>query len=224
MQVIGGLILLAVGYYCMAHVQTIGLFAILIALVTIVSGTYFLFNAIFIWLVLLLKRTSWATKGLNTFTLSQLQFRIRNYTKMLSVVSILFALALGAITVGIGFHRQIDLMANVNSPYTMAIPDATTVTQKRVDQLKLATKATYQQKETKTTVYYNAAELKTTPLQRVTTTLAELQKQHRSNVTVHYGTMSTTQLQKNQWTWNCFSRALSRRRSRKWFQRHSLRA
>ncbi|KRM77002.1 FtsX-like permease family protein [Secundilactobacillus collinoides] len=196
-QVIGGLILLAVGYYCMAHVQTIGLFAILIALVTIVSGTYFLFNAIFIWLVLLLKRTSWATKGLNTFTLSQLQFRIRNYTKMLSVVSILFALALGAITVGIGFHRQIDLMANVNSPYTMAIPDATTVTQKRVDQLKLATKATYQQKETKTTVYYNAAELKTTPLQRVTTTLAELQKQHRSNVTVHYGTMSTTQLQKN---------------------------
>lgn len=196
-QVIGGLILLAVGYYCMAHVQTIGLFAILIALVTIVSGTYFLFNAIFIWLVLLLKRTSWATKGLNTFTLSQLQFRIRNYTKMLSVVSILFALALGAITVGIGFHRQIDLMANVNSPYTMAIPDATTVTQKRVDLLKLATKATYQQKETKTTVYYNAAELKTTPLQRVTTTLAELQKQHRSNVTVHYGTMSATRLQKN---------------------------
>lgn len=196
-QVIGGLILLAVGYYCMAHVQTIGLFAILIALVTIVSGTYFLFNAIFIWLVLLLKRTSWATKGLNTFTLSQLQFRIRNYTKMLSVVSILFALALGAITVGIGFHRQIDLMANVNSPYTMAIPDAKTVTQKRVDQLKLATKATYQQKETKTTVYYNAAELKTTPLQRVTTTLAELQKQHRSNVTVHYGTMSATRLQKN---------------------------
>ncbi len=196
-QVIGGLILLAIGYYCMAHVQTIGLFAILIALITIVSGTYFLFNAIFIWLVLLLKRTSWATKGLNTFTLSQLQFRIRNYTKMLSVVSILFALALGAITVGIGFHRQIDLMANVNSPYTMAIPDAKKVTQKRVDQLKLATRATYQQKETKTTVYYNANELKTTPLQRVTTTLAELQKQHRSNVTVHYGTMSATQLQKN---------------------------
>lgn len=196
-QVIGGLILLAIGYYCMAHVQTIGLFAILIALITIVSGTYFLFNAIFIWLVLLLKRTSWATKGLNTFTLSQLQFRIRNYTKMLSVVSILFALALGAITVGIGFHRQIDLMANVNSPYTMAIPDAKKATQKRVDQLKLATRATYQQKETKATVYYNATELKTTPLQRVTTTLAELQKQHRSNVTVHYGTMSATQLQKN---------------------------
>lgn len=196
-QVIVGLVLLAVGYYCMAHVQTIGLIGIFIALVTIVAGTYFLFNAVFIWLVLLLKWTSWANRGLNTFTLSQLQFRIRNYTKMLSIVSILFALALGAITVGIGFHRQIDLMANVNSPYTMAIPDPKPVTQSRVDRLHLATKAVYQQKQTRTTVYYNAAELKAHPVQRVTTTLAEMQKQHRSHVAVRYGTVSVDQLKNN---------------------------
>jgi hypothetical protein len=49
--------------------------------VTIVLGTYLLFNAIFVWLMVALKRLPFAQRGLNGFTLSQLSFRIRNYTK-----------------------------------------------------------------------------------------------------------------------------------------------
>jgi putative ABC transport system permease protein len=164
-QVIVGLGLLAVGYYAMSHLKTLQLMAIPLALVTIVLGTYFLFNAIFVWLVVLLKRTSWATKGLGNFTLAQLSFRIRNYTKILSIVSILFALALGAITVGIGMNRQVYMMANANSAYTAAFVDPSAKTQQSIDQLSLKTKAKYDQKETKTTVYYNAEQLKQTPLQ-----------------------------------------------------------
>lgn len=164
-QVIVGLGLLAVGYYAMSHLKTLQLMAIPLALVTIVLGTYFLFNAIFVCLVVLLKRTSWATKGLGNFTLAQLSFRIRNYTKILSIVSILFALALGAITVGIGMNRQVYMMANANSAYTAAFVDPSAKTQQSIDQLNLKTKAKYDQKETKTTVYYNAEQLKQTPLQ-----------------------------------------------------------
>lgn len=164
-QVIVGLGLLAVGYYAMSHLKTLQLMAIPLALVTIVLGTYFLFNAIFVCLVVLLKRTSWATKGLGNFTLAQLSFRIRNYTKILSIVSILFALALGAITVGIGMNRQVYMMANANSAYTAAFVDPSAKTQQSIDQLNLKTKAKYDQKETKTTVYYNAEQLKQAPLQ-----------------------------------------------------------
>lgn len=165
LQVIVGVGLLTVGYYAMSHLKTLQLLAIPLALVTIVLGTYFLFNAIFVWLVVLMKRTSWATKGLGNFTLAQLSFRIRNYTKILSIVSILFALALGAITVGIGMNRQVYTMANGASAYTAAFVDPSAKVQQQINRLSLAKKAQYDQKETKTAVYYNAAQLKQTPLQ-----------------------------------------------------------
>lgn len=165
LQVVFGLGFLVVGYYAMSHIKQLNLAAIPIALVTIVLGTYFLFNAIFVWLVVLLKRTNWATRGLGNFTLSQLSFRIRNYTKILSIVSILFALALGAITVGIGFNRQIETMATANSAYSAALVDPSTKTNHLINKLNLTTKATYSQKETKSTVYYNAGEFGQHPFQ-----------------------------------------------------------
>lgn len=102
-QIVLGLVLLAIGYYSMANIAVFQLMAIPITLVTIVAGTYFLFNSVFVALISLMKRNKkFAAEQLHTFTLSQLSFRIRDYTRILSVVSILFALALGAITVGLG--------------------------------------------------------------------------------------------------------------------------
>lgn len=164
-QVVVGLGLLFVGYYAMANLKLLNLLAIPIALVTIVLGTYFLFNAIFVWLVVLLKRSAWATRGLGNFTLSQLSFRIRNYTKILSIVSILFALALGAITVGIGFQRQILSMANASSAYTAVLTNPTDNVKKQIGKLDLSTTAMYDQKETAHYVYYNEEQLRQQPVQ-----------------------------------------------------------
>ncbi|KLD58429.1 hypothetical protein WP50_26210 [Lactiplantibacillus plantarum] len=111
-EIVVGVISIAIGYWSMANLKILQLMGIGIALVTIVLGTYLLFNAIFVWLMVALKRFSFAQRGLNGFTLSQLSFRIRNYTKMLSIVAMLFALALGAITVGMGFHSQIPSMVS----------------------------------------------------------------------------------------------------------------
>lgn len=54
-QIVLGLLFLAVGYYMMIKVATFQIMGLVVALVTIVLGTYFLFNALFGWLITLLK-------------------------------------------------------------------------------------------------------------------------------------------------------------------------
>lgn len=165
LQVIVGVLLLMTGYYAMSHIEKFALSTIPIGLVTVVLGTYFLFNAIFVWLILLFKRSDWANHGLRSFTLSQLSFRIHNYTKILSVVSILIALSLGAITVGIGLQRQVTALSTASNAYTMAIKNPSHKTSQLINELNLDTKVTYQQKETNQVIYYRADQLKKQPLQ-----------------------------------------------------------
>lgn len=166
-QIVLGLGLLAFGYYVMKHFVDFQLASIPIALVTIVFGSYFLFNAVFVWLVVLLKKTRWAQQGINNFTLSQLSFRIRNYTKILATVSILFALALGAITVGMGFGNEADLFTQGSSGYTMALKNPSQAVKKQTNDLKLARKSSYSFKATKKVVYYQKDEFDRQPLQDV---------------------------------------------------------
>lgn len=166
-QVVLGVGLLAIGYYAMQQLKTWQLLAIPIALVTIVLGSFFLFNAVFSWLVLLLKKTKWGQSGLNNFTLSQLSFRIRNYTKILATVSILFALALGAITVGMGFGKETEFLSQGTSGYTMALENPQQAIKKQVAALKTAKKASYSFKQVKKTAYYSKDEFNKIPLQDV---------------------------------------------------------
>lgn len=92
------------------------------------------------------QRSSLSTKGLNSFTLAQLKFRIRDYTKILSVVSLLFALALGAITVGTGFQNMVPKLASGNGYYSVAITNPNDRMNSLVNQIKDKSTITYQQK------------------------------------------------------------------------------
>ncbi|ALO04940.1 ABC transporter permease [Lactiplantibacillus paraplantarum] len=168
-EIVVGVIAIAVGYWSMANLKTLQLMGIGIALVTIVLGTYLLFNAIFVWLMVALKRFSFAQRGLNGFTLSQLSFRIRNYTKMLSIVAMLFALALGAITVGMGFHSQIPSMVNINSAYDMGLVNASKAEKAQIAAMKPKTTATYRFKATKKVVYFQADEFNRQPFATIHT-------------------------------------------------------
>lgn len=101
-QSILGIGLLAVGYWAMDSITTLQLLSVPIAIVTITIGSYLIFRAVILLILNLIKKTNWATKGLNDFTISQIMFRVRDYTKILTITSLLFAMALGAITVGGG--------------------------------------------------------------------------------------------------------------------------
>ena len=81
LQTVLGICSLAVGYYMMSDLMKFQLIGIGIALVTIVLGTYLVFRSVIIALLSLLKKNDTiALKKLNNFTLSQLSFRIREYT------------------------------------------------------------------------------------------------------------------------------------------------
>ncbi|MCI1467100.1 MAG: ABC transporter permease [Lactobacillus sp.] len=104
-----GIVLLAVGYWAMWNYKQLMTNSLWIGLITIVAGTYFTFDSLFSIVIRLLRRNQkFANRRLHSFTLGQLQFRLGAYTRILSVVSLLFALALGAITVGLNFHSLTD--------------------------------------------------------------------------------------------------------------------
>ena len=160
-----GVLFLAIGYWALAAIKTLQVSAIPVALVTITIGTYLLFRATILVIIQGLRRTKWAKKHLNGFLLGQLNFRVYNYTRMLTIVSLLFAMALGAITVGSGYHRQLPMMANSLGTYTVAIHDKNAQEQKLIDQLNVKHQATYTQKRQGKVVYYNTAELKRQPFE-----------------------------------------------------------
>ncbi|WP_341780334.1 FtsX-like permease family protein [Levilactobacillus sp. HBUAS70063] len=160
-----GVLFLAVGYWAMAAITDLEMTAIPLALVTITIGTYLLFRATILVIIQGLKKTRWAKKHLNGFLLGQLNFRVYNYTRMLTIVSLLFAMALGAITVGSGYHRQLPMMANSLGTYTIAVHNKTAQEQRLIDQLNVKHQATYTQKRQGKVVYYNAAELQRQPFE-----------------------------------------------------------
>ncbi|GEO70373.1 FtsX-like permease family protein [Levilactobacillus acidifarinae] len=169
-QFIGGLVgigLLAVGYWAMAAIEHLQMTAIPLALVTITLGTYLLFHAAVLAVIRGLRHTKWAKKHLNGFLMGQLNFRVHDYTRMLTIVSLLFAMALGAITVGSGYHRQMPMTADSLGAYTVAVHDANAHQKHLINQLHVAHQATYTQKVQGKTTYYNAAELKTQPFQQI---------------------------------------------------------
>lgn len=104
-----GIALLATGYWAMMHAAKLGTKTVPIAFFTIVFGSYFTFDSFFTAIIdLLRKNLSFKYRKPHSFTLGQLKFRLSDYTRILSTVSLLFALALGAITVGLNFNNMTE--------------------------------------------------------------------------------------------------------------------
>jgi len=167
-QAVLGLILLAIGYFAMwfaGNNPGFIMMGIPLALVTIVGGTYFTINSfVTAVLVMLKKNTKYSQKGLNNFTLSQLSFRINDYTKILAMVSMMFALALGAITVGLGFNNQIDNVVNGQNYYDVQVTNPNAAQNKRLKSLSIEKKNTYNYKVDGKKIYYRASEFKNQPI------------------------------------------------------------
>lgn len=170
LEIVGGVLLLGSGYLAMAKINTLQLSAIPIALVTITAGTYFLFNGLIVGMIRLLKRTNFANHALHNFTLGQIMFRIQSYTRILTIVSLLFALSLGAISVGTQLHRQVPQMARSVGAYAVVINDANPKQQRQMHQLNGAKQVTYTQKIVGQKVYYSEQEFLKQPFKIAKTT------------------------------------------------------
>lgn len=154
-EIIAGIVLLAIGYWALAHLDILNIKGIFVAIITIVSGSYFVFDSLFLAIVQNLQhRPNFALKKLHSFTLGQLNFRLRDLTKLLAMISIMFALALGAITAGIGFHRDIATITNVCSDYDFILHDPSTRELDQVNNLKLTDTSVYHYKVVSNKVYW----------------------------------------------------------------------
>jgi putative ABC transport system permease protein len=112
------------------------------------------------------RNRTFAAKQLHTFTLSQLSFRIRDYTRILSVVAMLFALALGAITVGMGFTHDIPKLASQSTVYDVTVASPNAATRAEINKLQDVTaKQQYELKSDAKTVYISQTELDAHPLE-----------------------------------------------------------
>ena len=167
-EAIVGVILLGLGYVMMDMLMTLQIFGIAGALVTIVLGTYFVFHSVIVFILSLLKKVdSIALKQLNNFTLSQLSFRMQEYTRILSMVAMLVALALGALTVGLGFRNEIPKMADAVAPYDLVLNNAQKFDQQKVADLQPTSDVKYQFKEDADHIYYVTDEFNQQPIASV---------------------------------------------------------
>ncbi|BDR57083.1 FtsX-like permease family protein [Xylocopilactobacillus apis] len=163
-EVIAGIGLLAIGYWSMFELTKLQLKGLGIAIITIVLGSYFVFDALFLAIIQILRNNDkFRLKGLHIFTLGQLSFRVRDLTRLLAMISILFALALGAITVGLSFHQEADDMTNMTSHYDLVMHDPTTKEQKQIRKLNVTDTSVYRYKVVGNKVYWNADDFNRKP-------------------------------------------------------------
>ena len=166
-EAICGVLLLAVGYYVMTLPTNYIYLLIPTALVTIIVGSFFVFNGVFTAIInYLLNKKSFSYRGINEFTLGQLKFRLQSYTKILTMISILFALALGAITVGLNFGSMKD-ETQKSIYYDATIVSQTPAVKKAEAKLTITNKQTYHYKEKGMHLYFNRAEFEKQPLKEI---------------------------------------------------------
>lgn len=189
LQALLGLVLLSVGYWVIMNPMKYGVKTIPISLFTIAFGTFFVFNSIVTVGISFLRKTSLAKRKLNGFTLGQLEFRIHDYTKILTGVTMLLALALGAITTGIGFNNITEKTADSQSAYTFALFQPTTKQKALMKQLKIEKQAKYAYKVVGNIVYFDETQFASQPFETV--------KFNSKDFTSSYTKLSVEQLKQN---------------------------
>ena len=198
-EAICGVLLLAVGYYVMTLPANYIYLLIPTALVTIIVGSFFVFNGVFTAIInYLLNKKSFSYRGINEFTLGQLKFRLQSYTKILTMISILFALALGAITVGLNFGSMKD-ETQKSIYYDATIVSQTPAVKKAEAKLTITNKQTYHYKEKGMHLYFNRAEFEKQPLKEMAVYFHDNQD---NSPTYKVKTLATAKLDKPQTTEN----------------------
>ena len=158
-EAITGVILIAFGYWAMTQAMKLQLNSLWIAFFTIVIGTFFIFDSFFTSVInLLRKNKAFKYKKLNSFTLGQLKFRLGDYTKILTVVSLLFALALGAITVGLNFTHLADVSLQ-STYYDVQLYQDTPAVRKQLKKVSVRKQTSLDYKEVKGKIYVSEQEL-----------------------------------------------------------------
>lgn len=153
-------ILMAIGYTSMFYMEKLRELGIIIALITTTSGTYLLFMSLLPIIIKKLKgNKKRRERGLNAFTLAQLNFRINSLTKVLATVAMLVALGAGAISAGMAFKNNVMIMVNGFQTYDVVTHQPSAQEKKILNQITFTLKNEYHYKVDNKFVYYVKEEL-----------------------------------------------------------------
>ncbi|WP_257963588.1 ABC transporter permease [Carnobacterium maltaromaticum] len=165
LQLFIAFILLLIGYIAMINIAQFQMLGIFVALVTITGGTLLFFQTFLPYFVQMLKNNRRISeKKINIFTFSQLSFRVNDLTRVLAMVAMLIALAVGSIAVGIGFKNNSELMVEEAAAYDVVIHNPTAKEDKVLAKMEFAKKINYHYKSDGTMQYFIKEELNENPL------------------------------------------------------------
>lgn len=154
------IILLAIGYAAMVNMEDLKEIGMIVALVTITSGTYLIFMSLLPLIIKKMKENKKRTeKKINVFTFAQLNFRINSLTKILATVAMLVALGAGAISAGMAFKNNIMLMVNGFEIYDVVTHNPTAEEKDLLANITFNEKEEYHYKINDQFVYYIKEEL-----------------------------------------------------------------
>lgn len=97
------------------------LIKLLAALILNISGTFLTIRSGLSLILMLLTSVTGSYRGLNRFTIGQLNFRLQAFQRILTIVTLLFALALGAFTVGRGYQLSTKTLAEQSGANTIIV-------------------------------------------------------------------------------------------------------
>ena len=161
-EMVLGLILIVTGYFIL-NLPSQNLFnTLLAAFVTIVSGTYLLCHSL-----LSLVPTTWFSKI--KLAKGKTQLRLHHYASVFTIISILFALTMGALALSHDFNAFSQDIKR-GTYYDGVIVSNTANIKNDVAQLKIKKQQTYHYKETKGHFYFVRNELADNPIKYVKST------------------------------------------------------
>ncbi|GAB2022473.1 ABC transporter permease [Pseudolactococcus yaeyamensis] len=164
LQFFSGSLCLGFGYYAMFNVINWKMKAIVIAMFTIFLGSYLLIHSLVILVLNGMKqRKPFYLKKLNTILVAQLKYRIKSYTQILTVIAMLFALALGALTVGLGFKNEGYKIADKMLYYDLVLTSKNSQELDKMSQANLKSKSEYHFKIAGNRILINENDFEKTP-------------------------------------------------------------
>lgn len=118
-----GLLILGMSFVLMIKINDFAAayLAIFITIIVLnIWGTYLFLSRTLKLALLTLRETSYIKRALRPFINGQTLFRLSDYQKILTAISVIFALALGAVSVGQAFQVLVPQQAQGTSPITAA--------------------------------------------------------------------------------------------------------
>lgn len=163
-KLILGFILLAMGYASLVFMEQLENTGLMMATAGTTLGTYLLFSTL---LPLIVKNMKSSKRNhltlLNTFTFSQLSFRVNELKIVLATISMLIALSAGAIAGGFAFMNNVGAVVNKIMLYDTTLFNVESEDQKILDTLPFIEKGEYRFKIGKDHIYFIKEELMANP-------------------------------------------------------------